>query len=155
MESNLCGMLQTNIDLGVLQETKVAKGVFTRVYSDYNIVVLSAPILHSGGVSVFYRATEHFSMESLQIYDANSVSFHLDLGGQRWFIVGLYLAPDKNLTIEDVIAAIIQRPRRGALLVVGDLNTNLTAPEGRARDEEIAAAMATAGIEDINGHFPP
>ena len=69
------------------------------------------------------------------------------------FIVGLYLAPDKNLTIEDVIAAIIQRTRRGALLVVGDLNTNLTAPEGRARDKVIVAAMATAGLEDINGHF--
>ena len=111
--------------------------------------------MHSGGVAVFYHGTGNFSMESLQIYDANSVSFHLDLGGQRWFIVGLYLAPDKNLTIEDVIAAIIQRPQRGALLVVGDLNTDLTAPEGRARDEEIAAAMATAGVEDINGHFPP
>ena len=65
------------------------------------------------------------------------------------------MAPDENSTIEDVIVAISQSPRRGALLLVGNLNTNLTAPEGRARDEEIAAAMATAGIEDINGHFLP
>ena len=155
MESALCGMLQTNIDLGVFQETKVTKGIFTQEYSGHRVVVLAAPVPQSGGVALFYRATDHFSVEALQIYVANAVSFHLDSGGQRWFIVGCYFSPDDNWTIEDIIAAISQRPWRGTLLVVGDFNTNLAAPEGRARDEEIALAMATAGLEDTNGHFLP
>ena len=131
------------------------KGIFTREYSGYKVLDLAAPIMNSGGIVVFYHATEHLSMEALQLYGANAVSFHLDLDGHRWFIVGCYLAPDENSTIEDVILAIGQRPRRGALLVAGNLNTNLAASEGRARDKVIAAAMATAGLDDVNGHFLP
>ena len=35
-------------------------------------------------------------------------------------------------TIEDVVAAIVKRPWRGALLVIGNFDTNLAAPEGRS-----------------------
>ena len=49
---------------------------------------MAAPIVHSGGVAVFYHATGNFSMDSLQIYVANAVSFHMDSDGQQWFIVG-------------------------------------------------------------------
>ena len=42
-----------------------------------------------------------------------------------------------------------------ALLVIDDLNTDLAAPEGRARDKVIAAAIATVGIKDMSGNFLP
>ena len=63
------------------------------------------------------------------------------------------MAPDNASTIDDVIVAISQRLRGGALLVAGDLNTNLTAPEERTQDEEIAEAISAAGLEDMSGHF--
>ena len=42
-----------------------------------------------------------------------------------------------------------------ALLVVDDLNTDLEAPEGRARDKVIAAAISTVGIKDMSRNFLP
>ena len=57
-----------------------------------------------------------------------AVSFQLASGGQRWHIVGCYLSPYNASTIEGVVAAIVQRPRGGALLVVGDFNTDLENP---------------------------
>ena len=66
-----------------------------------------------------------------------------------------YLAPDDALTIEDIVAAISQRPQGAALLVVGNFYTDLAAPEGRAWDKEIAVAMAATGLEDFSGQFLP
>ena len=129
MESDLCGMLQKNIDLGVFQETKVTEGIYTRDSSGYKVVALVAPVPHSGGVAVFYHASEHFFMEALQIYGANSVSFQLASGGQTWFMVGCYLYPDNKYTIEGAVSAISQRPWGATLLVVGNFNTDLAAPE--------------------------
>ena len=74
---------------------------------------------------------------------------------QWWFIVGYHLDPDDTSTIDDVVAAISQQLQGAALLVVGNFNTDLAAPEGMARDEEIAAAMDESGLEDISGHFFP
>ena len=85
----------------------------------------------------------------------NVLSFHLASGGHFWYIPGCYLAPYDAFTVADVITEISQRPRVAALLVVGDLNTDLAAPEGRAWDQEIAAAMATSGLEGFSGHFFP
>ena len=39
--------------------------------------------------------------------------------------------------------------------MVGNFNTDLAAPEGRERDEGIAAALAEEGLEDMSGHFLP
>ena len=91
---------------------------------------------------MFYQTAEYFSVEALRIYSANVISFHLASGGLRWFILGFCLDPDNASTIEDVVAAISQRPRGGALLVVRDFNTDLAVPEGRVQGEEIAVAMA-------------
>ena len=76
-------------------------------------------------------------------------------GDRHWFIVGCYLASDNALTIEDVIAAISQRPLGAALLVVGDFSTNLVVLEVRDQDKGIAEAVAEDGMEDIRFHFLP
>ena len=41
------------------------------------------------------------------------------------------------------------------LLVVGDFNIDLAAPERREREEGISEAMAEEVIEDVNSHFLP
>ena len=44
--------------------------------------------------------------------------------------MGCYLALNDNLTIERVVKALRERPKRAELMVAGDLNINLVAPEG-------------------------
>ena len=45
---------------------------------------------------------------------------------------GCYLTPGKTSHIEAVIADISQRPCRSDMLVAGDFNSNLAAPEENA-----------------------
>ena len=49
----------------------------------------------------------------------------------------------------------VERPRGADLIVTGDLNLNFQKAGGWGRYEEIAAAVTTAGLEDLAGHFPP
>ena len=134
LESALHGMSQANVDLGVFQETKVNKGIYTRELSGYQVVASEASSAHSGSVTVFFCAAEHFSVDGLSLHGINVVSFQMALGGQRWYIMGCYLAPDNALSIEDVVVAIIQQNCDSVLLVDGYSNSDLAAPEGHARD---------------------
>ena len=59
------------------------------------------------------------------------------------------------MTIEDIVAAIGQQSCGAELLVVGNFNSDLEAPEGNTRDEEITADIATAGVEDKSAHLLP
>ena len=69
--------------------------------------------------------------------------------------MGCYLAPDNASTIDGVIVAISQQLRGTTLLVAGDLNTDLAAPEGRTQDEDISESIAASGLEDMSRHFLP
>ena len=100
------------------------------------MVLLEAPSAHIGGVAG-------------KILGGRASSL------QREHIVGCYLDPDNALTIEVVVVAISQRPQGAALLVVSNFNTDLAAPEERARDEEISTAMATEGLKYFTGYFLP
>ena len=46
-------MSQANMDLGILQETQLTDGVYTRGSAGYNIIVMDAPSRHHGGVALF------------------------------------------------------------------------------------------------------
>ena len=83
------------------------------------------------------------------------MSFQLATGARRWYIIRCYLAPDNTSTIESVVAALKERPKGTALVVVGDLNTALDDPENNRRGTEIAAALIEAGLEDMTVHFLP
>ena len=88
-------------------------------------------------------------------YGPNVIGFQLATGERRWYIVGCYLAPDDTLTIARVVEALRDQPKVAELLVVGDLNTNLVTPEGDRREEDIAATIATKGLEDMAQHLLP
>ena len=46
LESALCGMAQANTDLGLIQETKLPGGVYTRESEGYQVVALEIPSQH-------------------------------------------------------------------------------------------------------------
>ena len=83
------------------------------------------------------------------------MSFQLESGERRLFIVGCYLFPDGALTIESFSVAISQNPFRSALQIVSDLNADLVVLEGNRHVEEILESISTTVLEDISTHFLP
>ena len=60
------GMSQANMDLGILQETKITNGVNTRGSAGYKVIATDAPSRHRGGVALFYRLTPRFVVEAVE-----------------------------------------------------------------------------------------
>ena len=155
LEAALRGMSQANMDLGILQETKVTDGIYTRGSAEYSGIATDAPSRHLGGVAIFYRSAPHFVVEAVEKFGPNVIGFQLATGAWRWYKVEVYLAPEDTTTMERVSKAIRSKQRGAELLVAGDFNVNLAAPEGNRRAEDIATALATEGLEDLVRHFLP
>ena len=52
LEAALTGMAQANMDLGILQETKLTDGIYTSGSAGYSVVTTHARIQHRGGVAI-------------------------------------------------------------------------------------------------------
>ena len=72
LESALRGVSQSNMDLGIFQETKVTDGIYTRSSDGYSVVVTDAPSRHCGRVVVFHWPAPHFAVEAVQQFDPTS-----------------------------------------------------------------------------------
>ena len=130
-------------------------GIYTRGLAGYSIVATDAPSRHRGGVAVFYRPAPHFMVEGVHKFGPNTVGFQMATGARWWYIVGCHLAPDNTSTIERVVKALKERPKGSELLVEVDFNANLVELEGDRRGEDILAALATEGLEDMSEHVLP
>ena len=89
LEEALRGMSQANMDLGILQETKLTDGIYTRRSAGYSVVATDAPIQHRGGVAIFYHSEPHFAVEAVEKFGPNVIGFHIATGARRWYIVGV------------------------------------------------------------------
>ena len=134
LEAELWGVSQANMDLGILQKTKLTDGIYTCGSSGYSIVATDAPSRHCGGVAIFHRPAPHLAVEAVRKYGLNMIGFQMATGERRWYIMGCYLAPDNISTIERVVKALWDPPKVAELLVAGDLNINPAAPEGYRRE---------------------
>ena len=94
-------------------------------------------------------------MEVVREYGPDVMSFEVATGERRWYIIRCYLAPDDTKTIERVVTALGDRPKGTALVVAGDLNTDLEDSESDRRGTYIAAVMTMAGVEHMTAHFLP
>ena len=74
---------------------------------------------------MFYREGAGFAVEEVRQYGTNVLRIEVVSGRRRWFIVGCYIAPDEAQTIERVVKALKDKPPGSALVVAGDLNTDL------------------------------
>ena len=128
LESALRGMSQANMDLGIIQETKLADGVYTRRSAGYKVIATDAPSQHRGSVAFFYRPTPHFVVEAVERCGPNVMVFQVATGERRWHIVGAYNAPEDEGTMETVIAAIGRKPPGAELMVAGNFNVDILAP---------------------------
>ena len=91
----------------------------------------------------------------MEKFGPNVIGFQLATGARRWYIVGVYLAPEDTTTMDRVVEAILRKPWGPELLVAGNLKVNIAAPEGDRWVEDIATDLVTAGLEDVAQHFLP
>jgi hypothetical protein len=139
---------------GFFQETKLTGGIYTRKSSGYEVLAMDAPSVHQGGIAVFWRNSPHWQVEAYRTYGPNVASFQLTSGKRRWYVVGEYILPADTVTLEQVSKALDERLEGVEPILLGDLNANLAEPV-QSREHEIAAAMASHGLEDMLGHFAP
>ena len=71
LEAALRGLSQANMDLGILQETKLTNGIYTRGSDGYSVVATDAPSQHRGGVAIFYRSGPNFAVEAVTKFRPN------------------------------------------------------------------------------------
>ena len=152
LEAELRVMYQANLDMGILQETKLTNGVYTCASAGYRVVATDAPIRHRGGIAMLFREGARFAVEEVRQYGTNVLRFEVVSGRRRWYIIGCYLDLDDSQTIERVVTALGDQPKGTALVVAGDLNTNMGEVECDRRGAEISAAITEAGLEDMAAH---
>ena len=110
LELALRGMSQANMDLGILQETKITNGVYTRGLASYKVIATDAPSRQRGSVTLFYRLTPRFVVEAVERCGPNVMVWQVVTGAKQWYIVGAYIALEDEGTMETVVKAIGQRP---------------------------------------------
>ena len=62
LKAALWGVSQAKMDLGILQETKLTDGIYTRGSAGYSAVVTDASSRHRGGVAIFHHLALHFAV---------------------------------------------------------------------------------------------
>ena len=95
----LRGMSQANMDLGILQETKLTDGIYTCGSAGYSVIATDALSRHRGGIALFYRSKPHFVVEAVEKFGPNVLGFQVATGERRWYIVGAYIAPEDEETM--------------------------------------------------------
>jgi hypothetical protein len=60
LESALRAMEAMGVNLGILLETKLTGGIYTRNLSGYSVVASDTPSVHQGGVALFWRANKTY-----------------------------------------------------------------------------------------------
>ena len=73
LEAALREMSQANVDLGILQETKLTDIIYTRGSAGYSVVATDAPSRHRGGVAIFYRPAPHLAVEAVRKFGPNVI----------------------------------------------------------------------------------
>jgi hypothetical protein len=154
LESTLRAMDGIGADLGILMETKVTDGIYTRKSSGYSVVrFLNAPSAHQGGIALFWRPNKSYLVEHWRIWGPNVLTFVLVTGSCRFFVVGCYIPLNDLSTATTIKKAWNECPRGHVPLLLGDLNVNLRSPRDK-RGKQIAEVVEDVmGLTDLSGHF--
>ena len=103
LESALRAMDGIGADLGILMETKVTDGIYTRKSSGYSVVrFLNAPSAHQGGIALFWRPNKSYLVEDWRIRGPNVLTFMLVTGSCQFFAVGCYIPPNNLSTVTTI-----------------------------------------------------
>ena len=68
-------MNSLDVDIAILQETKVTDGFYPRSAEGYSIVATEAKSNRSGGVALVWREGDKFELEETKVWGTNVISF--------------------------------------------------------------------------------
>ena len=69
-------------------------------------------------------------------------------GWQRWYVVGAYVPPNNQPTVERWEKALGKAAKGTEVILLGDINVRLREPSD-TREEEPATVVAACGLEDM------
>ena len=75
LEAALRALQQGNVNIGVLQETKLTQGIHKRHGAGHDVWEIEAEIWHRGGIAVAWRVKAGWQVEGFTNYGPNVVSF--------------------------------------------------------------------------------
>ncbi len=145
-------MKQMGVDCGILLETKLTKGVYTRWSSGYNVQSTHAPSKWQGGISLFWRTSKTYEIKEVELRGPNVLSCQLVSGATRWYILGCYIPPTNLTTLMHINESWWACPKVCLPILLGDLNVNLAAPRNE-RDDTIANQVDAMALIDMSNHF--
>ena len=150
-----CRSFETlRVDIGVLQETKLEKGIHTRRSSGYSVLASKAMSDRQGCVALVWRESRHYEVEEARIESANVLTFRVVSGELKFYVVGCYIPPSDLTTLDQVRAAWARCPKGFRPMLLGDLNLNLESPRDE-REEEIAEQLDAYDLTDMGCQFSP
>jgi hypothetical protein len=120
LESALQAMKLMGVNFGVLLETKLTKGVYTRWSSGYHVQTTHALSAWQRGISLFWRASDLYEVEEVEMRGPNVLSFLLVSGATRYYIVGCYIPPNDLTTLTHIKQAWMACPKGCLPIVLGD-----------------------------------
>jgi hypothetical protein len=146
-------MAEMGVDFGILVETKITEGIYTRFSSGYNVFASNAVSVRQGGIALFGKSNKFYEIKEWRTRGPNVITFVVVLGGERYYAVGCYIPPTNLTTLEHVEAAWIECPKRHIPILLGNLNIKLASPRNE-RDELIAKHVGDVmGLLDVYRHF--
>lgn len=155
MESACRSLKSLEVDIAILQETKLAGGFHTHNKSGYAVVASDAVSINQGGVALVWREHGGYEIEEIKIVHPHVLTFQLVVRGVRpvrFYVVGCYIPPEDLTTLEHVKNALAQRPGGCKPLLVGNLNVDLECPRDE-RDKEVAEECSVHDFGCMSRHF--
>ena len=107
----LHSLQQDNVNIGVLQETKLPRGNHTRYGAGYAIWATQEESRYCGGVVVAGREKEEWQVEVIAMYILNVVSFMLKTGRWIWYVIGEYMTANNSPTGYTLIRRYVNQQR--------------------------------------------
>lgn len=95
---------------------------------------------------------QNWEIESQRRHGPNVLSCILVSGSQRTPLVGVHFPPNSLADLPHLTEALTRFPNNRPV-VLGDLNVDLQHDDMDDRCSQVAATLATHGLEDLSPHF--
>ena len=128
LEAALRALQQGNVDIRVLQDTKLTRGIHMRYGAGYSVLVTHAEIIHWGGVAAVWMEKAGWQVEGIANYGPSVVTSVLTTGWRIWYVVGAYVTLNDAPTIAHVEEALIQASKGVDIILLRDLKVRLQEP---------------------------
>ncbi len=96
LESALRAMAAMDVDFGILMETKITGGIYTRFSSGYNVFASNAVSVQQGGIALFWKPNKLYEIEEWRVRGPNVITFVVVMGVERYYAVGCYILPREH-----------------------------------------------------------